>query len=162
MSPAPDKLGRRYPIHHASSEKNNRSIVIFLTVCTKDRQPLLSDTKVHELLVTWWRRADRWLVGHYVILPDHLHLFCTPSRTPEEPLPAWVAYWKNGVARNWPKRKNGAIWQRNYWDTQLRQEESYGTKWDYVRHNPVRHGLVQCPEMWPYQGQVHPLDWHDP
>ena len=162
MSPSRDEAGRRYPVHHSSIEKDNRSILIFLTLCTKDRQPLLLDPLIHELLVTWWRKADRWLVGHYVILPDHLHLFCAPGCVPEQPLEPWVAYWKNGVARHWPKNKNGPIWQRDFWDTQLRHGESYGAKWEYVRHNPVRHGLAQSSEAWPYQGEVNLLDWHDP
>lgn len=34
------------------------------------------------------------------------------------------------------------LWQRDFWDTQLRCVESYSAKWDNVRHNPVRAGLV--------------------
>ena len=29
----------------------------------------------------------------------------------------------------------------------------------YVRQNPVRHGLVNDPEDWPFQGELHLLDW---
>src|SRR5256885_6005252 len=25
-----------------------------------------------------WKTADHWLVGRYVIMPDHIHLFCAP------------------------------------------------------------------------------------
>ena len=143
-------------------ERHNRSTIIFITVCTKDRRPLLANPVCHNFLVTWWRQADRWLVGNYVILPDHLHLFCAPGSFPEMPLSAWVAYWKNGVARNWPGEKSGPIWQRDFWDTQLRIGESYKSKWEYVRQNPVRHNLTEFAEAWPYQGGLHLLDWNEP
>jgi len=35
-------------------------------------------------------------------------------------------------------------------------------KWDYVKSNPVRHGLVLYPEQWPFKGELNPLSWHDP
>ncbi len=34
-------------------------------------------------------------------------------------------------------------------------------KWEYIRHNPVRAGLVNDPDDWPYQGEMHVLRWHD-
>jgi hypothetical protein len=54
------------------------------------------------------------------------------------------------------------IWQMDCWDTQLRAGQSYGAKWDYVRNNAVRHGLVARAEDWPYQGELNILPWHDP
>ena len=32
----------------------------------------------------------------------------------------------------------------------LRDAESYAQKWQYVRENPVRQGLVERAEDWPY------------
>src|SRR5271154_832194 len=113
MALLPRDPGRRHPTHHPSVEKDNRAIIIFLTVCTKDRRPLLANPVCHRLLIEWGGKADRWLVGHYVILPDHLHLFCAPGCVPETSLQAWAAYWKNGVARCWPGKKNGPLWQRD-------------------------------------------------
>src|SRR6266566_2545894 len=49
----------------------------------------------------------------------------------------------------------GSIWQREFWDRQLRRAESYEEKWQYVKNNPVR------VEDWPYQGEVNVLEWHD-
>ena len=36
----------------------------------------------------------------------------------------------------------------------LRNDESYAEKWNYVRDNPVRAGLVELAENWPYHGEV--------
>jgi len=137
-------------------DKFNRGIIVFLTVCTKDRKPHLANSKAHKTLTAWWSRSTRWLVGRYVILPDHVHLFCSPGS--DESLQQWVPYWKNMTAR---ELKTGAepFWQRDYWDTQLRTGDSYEAKWDYVRHNPVRHGLVASADDWPYQGELNILDW---
>jgi putative transposase len=68
-------------------------------------------------------------------------------------------YWKSNAARNWPDRSQSPIWQRHFWDTQLRRGESYAAKWDYVVTNPVRAGLVSRPEDWPYQGEMNELRW---
>jgi len=105
--------------------------------------------------------ADSFLVGRYVIMPDHIHLFCAPAQSLPGYLKAWVRYWKSFVSNHWPGGKEGQVWQRDFWDTQMRHGESYGNKWDYVRFNPVRHGLVKKAELWPYQGEMHLLEWQD-
>jgi putative transposase len=52
-----------------------------------------------------------------------------------------------------------SLWQRDVWDTQLRDGEHYHEKWDYVRMNPVRKELVSDPDDWPFQGEVNVLFW---
>ena len=42
---------------------------------------------------------------------------------------------------------------------QLRRAESYDQKWRYVIDNPVRAGLVEVTEDWPFQGEMNSLDW---
>jgi putative transposase len=42
-----------------------------------------------------WANAKSWLVGRYVVMPDHIHLFCAPATIPPGPLEQWVRYWKN-------------------------------------------------------------------
>ena len=149
---------RKRPVHWLPVERHNRSIIVFLTVCAKDRKPLLANEQMHAALCDAWAEARHWRVGRYVILPDHVHLFCGPGAWPPPPLKPWVMYWKRLVAQ--ATRLEG-IWQEGFWDTQLRHHESYASKWDYVQLNPVRHGLVQEPAEWPYQGELEVLDWHD-
>src|SRR5437588_5629366 len=69
--------------------------------------------------------------------------------------------WRNRVTRAWLCRSQVPIWQREYWDRQLRRSESYAEKWQYVRNNPIRHGYVRRAEDWPYQGELNSLEWHD-
>ena len=201
---------RKRPAHPPIVEAGNRAIIVFLTVCTKDRTPVLNNQHMHNFMLAAWRTADRWRVGRYVIMPDHVHLFCAPGTWSPGPVDAWVSYWKGLVARavqgqgplvtpasipssggtgstpsrdsTWPGKGPGGtgpsndggmtggrvtprpsrLWQRDCWDTQLRQGDSYSAKWDYVRANPVRAGLCRTPEEWPFQGIIENLPWHEP
>ena len=148
---------RRRPVHPVIHERGPHSVVIFMTVCTAERRSLLDNAAMHELLRTSWSKAHHWLVGRYVIMPDHIHLFCAPGSNPPESLQSWVSYWKHLAATS----AGGSFWQKNFWDTQLRHHESYDAKWDYVWNNPVRAGLVARPEDWAYQGELNMLRWHD-
>ena len=122
---------------------------------------MLANDRAAALLLKAWKAATFWIVGRYVILPDHLYMFCAPNTFPPQPLKNWISFWKNHVTRAWPDRDEIPIWQAEYWDRQLRRGESYDQKWDYVENNPVRHGYVRRPEDWPYRGELNVLEWHD-
>jgi hypothetical protein len=47
---------------------------------------------------------------------------------------------------------DGGIWQREFFDRLLRSDESLTEKWRYVEMNPVRAGLCESPEQYPYLG----------
>jgi putative transposase len=151
---------RNRPVHHPALDAHNRTVIIFLTVCTKVRRPLLTSTEMHHSLHSAWLTAGHWLVGRYVVMPDHIHLFCAPNVIPAKPLTNWVRYWKAIVSKT-SGAAEGTFWQTDFWDTQLRSHESYAAKWDYVRQNPVRAGLVSRPDDWPHQGEFNPLRWHE-
>jgi hypothetical protein len=51
------------------------------------------------------------------------------------------------------------VWQRDVWAGQVRSGEMYDEKWEYVRRNPCRHGLVERPEEWPFEGELNVLEW---
>ncbi len=157
MSDAKSHPERRRPAHHSFVERSNRMPILFLTVCTQDRKEILANPVVHETLLEAWQSAGQWLVGCYVIMPNHLHLFCSPVNRDAENVARWVAYWKRLVSIRLPDYR--PLWQRDCWDTQLRHHESYSEKWAYVRNNPVRAGLVEHADDWTYQGIVNHLPW---
>jgi putative transposase len=43
-----------------------------------------------------------------------------------------------------------AVWQRRFWEHQIRDEVDFVRHYDYIHFNPVRHGLVEKPQDWPY------------
>jgi putative transposase len=152
---------RKRPAHQPVVDRANASRIVFLTVCTEKRHPLLCHDDVHALLIKCWQEADAWQVGRYILMPDHIHLFCSPVGLEYPPLTAWVSYWKSLSARAWPGQDVGKVWQRDFWDTQLRKGESYTEKWHYVVNNPVRAELVDCASKWFYQGELSELFWHE-
>lgn len=119
-------------------------------------RPWLANDDVHQLLRDVWSEATAWLVGRYIIMPDHIHLFAGLA-TDRIEYRSWIKYWKS----QFTKRHKVAAhrWQVDSWDTRMRSSGQYEEKWDYVRRNAVRHGLVQQPEDWPYQGVLHELRW---
>src|SRR3954468_17508350 len=77
VPPMTDKpSGRQHPVHQPVCERFNEPVIVFVTVCAKNKKPILANAEVHQLLRTTWDAADSWLVGRYMIMPDHLHLFC--------------------------------------------------------------------------------------
>ena len=150
---------RRHPAHPPVRDRFNEPVIIFLTVCSKDRKPLFARADSVGVIVDAWRRAESWSVGRYVVMPDHLHLFCAPAVFPIDPLMQWVRYWKSIASRNWPRAHEQPIWQRDFWDTQLRRSENYDSKWQYVVDNPVRAGLAREADEWPFQGELSFLPW---
>jgi len=152
---------RRHPARCPPVDIDNQSIIILVTASTKGRQRILSNDRIVNLLREAWQDSRDWIVGRYVILPDHLHLFCSPNLCARLSLRRWVASWKSYVTRRWETAVGKQIWQRSFWDRQIRNGEVYDEKWGYVRMNPVRHGLVGDPAHWPNQGEIHKLFWHD-
>jgi REP element-mobilizing transposase RayT len=146
--------------HLAPLEFPNQTIVQFVTVCTKDRRPLLARPETVRVILDAWTKADHWLIGRWVVMPDHLHLFCAPQRGFETPLRDWVLYWRSEITRHWPHPAEKPIWQRDFFDRQLRRGESYRQKWLYIWNNPENANLVRQQD-WPYQGEMNRLQWHD-
>jgi putative transposase len=147
--------GRKHPGHGVLISPNQPTIV-FLTVCTKNRSTWLANQNVCNALCKIWQTTDTWLVGDYILMPDHIHLFCAP-RDLAVTLQRWVAYWKREFScLHLPE---AGAWQRDFWDTRMRRGENYSQKWLYVRENPIRAGLVKNIHDWPFQGQINVLPW---
>jgi len=135
--------------------------VYFITACTLKRRHLLANDESHEVFQKFCVNArDRGvLVGRYVLMPDHLHLFvCIPPEAVG--LSMWMKSLKNTVSKHW--RESGIEaphWQKGFFDHLIRSSESHAEKWKYVRENPVRAGLVAKAEDWPYAGAIQPDSW---
>src|SRR5438309_850836 len=75
--------------------------IVFLTVCTNKRRKLMATRETHVILRELWERSaqcDGWWVGHYILMPDHVHFFarCTFDA---RPMTAWVKMWKSVSSR---------------------------------------------------------------
>ena len=136
---------------------------IFLTVCTEKRGQWLAQASVQRTLHGIWQNtAMAWLVSDYLLMPDHLHLFCAPYDL-KFTIERWIGFWKDRFAKTLKDQGGAATppyrFQAGGFHHRLRDGESYAQKWQYVRENPVRAGLVTRPEDWPYLGRVHEIRW---
>lgn len=134
--------------------------VFYVTLCTYRRRRLLASDAVHTSFIQFAERAYakyNIAVGRYVIMPDHIHLFVTG---PDDfDLGRWIGTFKQSLSKSVSRAKTSEpLWQRGFFDHVLRSEESYGQKWNYVRDNPVRAGLVRRADDWPYAGEIIVID----
>jgi putative transposase len=132
--------------------------IVFLTVHTANRKGWLTSGDNHALLRAAWEDAAVWAVGNYVLMPDHLHLFCAPSGRGIS-IEGWIAYWKSRFSRR--HGRPDWKWQSRGWHHRLRTAGSYAEKLHYVRNNPVRAGLVTAVEEWLWQGKMQDLVWRE-
>jgi putative transposase len=151
-----DKSPNRKHPSHGILHIDGQPTIIFDTVCTKGRIAWLACDDVHDLLSDVWHAATAWLMGRYVIMPDHIHYFAaaTESRIPYE---HWVRYWKSQFTK-----RHGVSdhrWQTDHWDTRMRSESIYEEKWLYVLMNPERKKLVEQWQDWPFKGEIYELRW---
>jgi REP element-mobilizing transposase RayT len=86
-------------------------------------------------------------------MPDHVHLFVRGGR--DFTLSSWIGGLKRAIS---VALESGKLWQPGFFDHILRSNESYAEKWNYVRENPVRAGLVKTADEWPYQGEIIVID----
>jgi putative transposase len=146
-------VGRRTPAKgvHTSLDGPNW---VYLTVCTRNRERWLADSNIQQALHHIWENsATTWLVSDYLLMPDHLHLFCAP-RDLKFTIEAWIRFWKQRLAKTQP---DAGRFQVGGFHHRLRDKESYSEKWIYVQENPVREGLVTNANDWPYRGRVHDI-----
>jgi REP element-mobilizing transposase RayT len=101
------------------------------------------------------RAAEKFQIalGRYVIMPDHVHLFVCGHV--EFILSPWVGGLKRAISIAVAAPQ---LWQPGFFDRVLRNDDSYSQKWEYVRENPIRAGLVKSPDAWPYQGEIVFID----
>jgi putative transposase len=84
---------------------------------------------------------------------DHVHLFVRGGRN--FTLSSWVGGLKRSMSVS---LKSTRLWHPVLFYHILRSGESYAEKWNYVRDNPVRAGLVGSADQWRYQGEIVLID----
>ena len=134
-----------------------RGPIYFVTACTHERRKFLANSSMVECVTLFARAgADHgsWM-GAFVLMPDHWHAFVAlAADNGHGQLSAWMKSSKNFMSKK--LRADGVQaphWQKGYFDHVLRSSESYAQKWEYVRDNPVRAGLVERWEDWPFRGE---------
>ncbi|MFP5344870.1 MAG: REP-associated tyrosine transposase [Gammaproteobacteria bacterium] len=152
----------------------------FFTVNTYLRQPVLTNEPFYHALKRAIRRvmdSHPFTIDAFVLLPDHLHcLWTLPPQDADYAL-RWSLI-KRYVsqdtrfllavpsAASHQKRRELGLWQRRFWEHQIRDERDFEKHADYIHWNPVKHGHAGCSRDWPYSSfrrfvarGIYPMDW---
>ena len=132
-------VGAGYP-HHIVQRGNNREEVFW---DNRDYQKYLS-------FLSKYSEEKGATVLAYCLMPNHVHLLITPSE--EETL----AKMMQGVTLCYTQyfnRKNGRtgrLWECRYHSTVIDRDRYLWAVCRYIERNPVRAGIVEKPENYPY------------
>ena len=119
----------------------------FVTICTDPKgfnqlcRKQAAQT-IRDAFLFYQGRNDLWF-HLLVLMPDHLHAIITFNR--DVGMSRSISEFKKYTAK-----KACIQWQRDFFDHRLRKNESYIEKAHYIRMNPIRAGLCDQPEDWPY------------
>jgi putative transposase len=86
----------------------------------------------------------------WVVMPNHVHVLIEVM--PGHSLASIVRKWKTYTAKQANKilGSQGPFWQSDYYDRYIRNEQHLEQAVLYVHGNPVKAGLVQRAEDWPF------------
>jgi len=137
----------------------------FLTIVTHRRKPILIE--YIDALRTAFRLSKTkysYTIDAIVILPDHLHMVITPKVATD--YPKIIAYIKRSFIYGLPQelkdegraeissakynRRHGGIWQERFYEHTIRDEKDWQETMEYIKHNPIKHNLVEDLNDWKY------------
>ena len=101
-------------------------------------------------IIRAYMRSGKMTVHDFVIMPNHVHILM--------PLPGEMSLEKamQLIKGSFSFRANkelgfrGEIWQRGYSDVQILDDQSFQQHRDYIENNPVKAGLANSPEEYPF------------
>ncbi len=156
-------------------------MVLYSGAMSRLRRPFLSDryffvtvrllkqrTRLHEadfhlmaLALNRARRQHPFYLMAWVFLPDHWHAICAPvdPRTISLVMKSFKA--SSTILINRRRAERGELWQARFFDRALRTVKEYNERVEYIHLNPVKAGLVQQADEWPwssareYSGSLH-------
>jgi REP element-mobilizing transposase RayT len=109
----------------------------FVTWRLKDDQPDLSPEE-REVVTTELRsrQSERYNLHAYVVMNDHVHVLLEPNQsfTLEKIIHSWKSFTTHTMQRLHHRR--GALWQSEYLDRIIRDDNEFTQKLHYILHNP--------------------------
>jgi len=153
------ELPKRKPTRLREFDYNSGG-AYFLTVCVKDRQPLLSTIVGRDVLDAPQTRLTNYgvvakrqirqmnemyehiSVDGFAIMPDHIHILLVvqngASRTSRPTKQhATVSRFVSTFKRFCNKQYGENIWQASFNDHIIRNQEDFDKHWQYIENNPV-------------------------
>jgi putative transposase len=117
---------------------------LFVTAVTDGRVDRFKDEGVAAMVATELLRASelhKVEVTAYAVLSDHVHALLT-GESPNAGIPATLRRWKQFTGYWFSKTSGARLWQKNYWDRLIRDDDEMLRSMRYVVRNPIRHDLA--------------------
>jgi putative transposase len=94
--------------------------------------------------------AGKFQLRDFVVMPDHVHLLITV--TADSTIERAMQFIKGGFSHRLKKELGylGEVWQQGFSELRVDNQESYSQHREYIAQNPVKAGLVDSPENFPY------------
>ena len=133
----------------------------FITFSCYQRLPNLREQQFCEELLAVLEEARKHFglrVYGFVFMPEHVHLLLS------EPDRSTLADAIHDIKLSLAKRVRGTqatgagdgrFWQARYYDRNIRSYGDFVEKLRYIHRNPVKRGLVEKPEEWPWSSFRH-------
>ncbi|WP_329604345.1 REP-associated tyrosine transposase [Undibacterium griseum] len=153
----------------------------FFTVNSFRRRPILTPESLRDALrlaIQKTRLTHPFEIDAWVLLPDHLHCIWTLPQHDANFSVRWsmikrmvsqacaAEFGVDDLSTSRTQRKESGIWQRRFWEHQIRDDKDFARHVDYIHWNPVKHGLVARAGDWPHSTfhryvaqQMLPQDW---
>ena len=128
--------------------------LIFITVVTKDRKPILIDN-INYLREAFKISKQKYLFDIVAIIvnKDHFHMIIKPDDI--KSYPKIIGCVKStftkisGIEHENNNKRESDIWQRRYWEHTIINEEDLNKHIDYIHYNSMKHyGIV--PKNWKF------------
>jgi putative transposase len=129
--------------------------VFSVTVSAANRSPLLAQPNAVNLCLSALAEAasrHHMEVLAYCFMPDHLHLLVEAQDGGN--LIRFMKAFKQLSAYRYRRSTMQPLWQKGYYDHVLRKEEDVNQVAEYILNNPVRAGLVNSLDRYPFSGGV--------
>jgi REP element-mobilizing transposase RayT len=133
--------------------------IYFVTIVVNERKYVFLNKEIaHAVLGCLFdlRQRMRFCLYCYCLMPDHIHLLVGPGNS-NKTLGQICGAFKSLSTRVYWQWERGRLWQRQYFDHIIRNEEDFIESMEYIRMNPVRKTLVRNPEEWPFTGNLDEL-----
>ncbi len=89
-------------------------------------------------------------LGAFAVMPNHVHLLISPAQElrVSKIVQSIKSYSAHRIVRM--LGREGRLWQPDYFDRFIRDDEHWEKVTHYIEWNPVKAGLCADPKHWPY------------
>jgi len=142
------------PARHANpSQILSPSRTFFATTKTSMGRALLQSERNATLLIDVLRSyvaARKFQLHDFVVMPNHVHLLISVGD--DMTIERAMQFIKGGFSFRLRKEFGylGEVWQRGFSEVRVDDQERFLRYRDYIAQNPVKAGLVDSPEQFPY------------